>query len=120
MFMKDVPGIQAPFYSDASIEVRMAAAKKAQEHLDYLDKKYGFRKSGKDGRVRFKNGEDVAFRMVRDGYAVPDVDRKDLQKTLAESKKAQRGQWSVDLLAVSNVTERCCRGLIQWGDEFTR
>jgi len=118
MTLDSIPGIRAPFQSDPDKEVRRAAGARAKAHLEALAKRHGPWAAGDDGRVRFKSGEDVAYRMVRDGYAVPTLDRKDLVKTQRAAQRAQRGAWTVEPAMV--LAGQCARALINASDELTR
>lgn len=118
MTLDSIPGIRAPFHGDPDKEVRGAAGARAQAHLEALAKRHGPWAASQDGRVRFKNGEDVAYRMVRDGYAVPTLDRKDLVKTHRAAQRAGRGAWTVEpALALAG---QCTRALINASDDLTR
>lgn len=118
MTLDSIPGIRAPFQSDPDKEVRRLAGARAKAHLEALQHRYGGWAADKDGRARFKNGEDVAYRMVRDGYAVPMLDRKDLVKTQRAAQRAGRGAWTVEpALALAG---QCTRALINASDELTR
>lgn len=113
-----IPGIRAPFLSDPSPKVRRESEDRAIAHLKALEARYGAGQHGKDGRVRFRSGEDVAYRMVRDGYAVPTLDRRDLVKTQRAARRAQRGAWTVEPAIA--LAGQCTRALLNASDELTR
>lgn len=120
MHFEDIPGIRAPFHSDPDKEARRSAADRSMAHLLALEKRHGSWFVGDDGRARFQNGEDLAYRMVRDGYAVPAMDRKDLTKAQQASQRAGRGLWAAAINPAGVMVAQGARTLLNASDELTR
>lgn len=120
MKMEDLKTIKPPFQTDKLKQVRDKACLKSQARLDALIKRYGEPVSGDDGVLRFKNGEDVAGRLIRDGFAVPvDPKKPFYARLMSEAKKDQRGLFKID-----KETERMAmiavKRFLDISDELTR
>lgn len=111
--------IKPPFQLADDLRVREFARKKTQERLDMLVKKYGIVPPGEDGVMRFKNGEDISLRLVKDGYAVPHKSKSRAMKTACrQAIKEGRGQF-----AKADIPAQCLifvRRILQDSDELTR
>lgn len=90
----DLAGVRPPFQNSDNAAARVMGRDEAQHHLDGLVDRYGLGpvERLRSGRItaRLGTGEDLAYRMVRDGFAVPGAGSKDAIKKAHEGAKKQR------------------------------
>lgn len=125
-------GVYAPFQRSLDPEMPTRARNEAQAHLDALLGRYGVGSTyTKDGRqnVRLKNGESLAHRMVRDGFAVPAKDATKHVKNAEEiARKGKKGLWATGVLSATgewlprgmDLVELAARHVLDSGEELTR
>lgn len=90
----DLAGVRAPFQNSDNAAARVMGRDEAQHHLDGLVDRYGLGpvERLRSGRITAKlaTGEDLAYRMVRDGFAVPGTGSRDAMRKAHEGAKRQR------------------------------